>query len=59
MNLLFFNVAIAIGWLMVLIGTLLVNIAGGLVVGGVLLLALTFLGARMAGVYAPRAKGDG
>lgn len=59
MNLMFFNIAVAVGWLMVLIGALLVSVAGGLIGGGALLLVLTFAGARMAGVYAPRAKGDG
>ena len=59
MNLLFFNIAIAIGWLMVLAGACLLNVPAGLIVAGLLLLALTFAGARMAGVYVPRAKDEG
>lgn len=57
MNLMLFNIAVAIGWLMVLIGVCLFSIPVGLIVGGALLLALTFAGAWMAGIYAKR-KGE-
>jgi hypothetical protein len=57
MNLMFFNIAVAIGWLMVLAGACMFSAPAGLIVGGALLLALTFAGARMAGVYAKR-KGE-
>lgn len=56
MNLRLFNIAIALGWLMVLAGGCLLSVAWGMVGAGLLLLALTIAGARWAGVYAPRAK---
>ena len=58
MNLRIFNIAIAIGWLMVLAGGCLISVSWGLVGAGLLLLALTIGGARLAGVYAPQHKGD-
>lgn len=59
MNLLFFNIAIAVGWLMVLIGVCLVNLPAGLIVAGALLLLITFAGARLAGLYARRTMDEG
>lgn len=53
MNITIFNLALMAGWLLVLIGGCLINVGGGLVVGGVLLIALTLLLARTAGLYAP------
>lgn len=59
MNLLFFNIAVAVGWLMVLVGACLLSVPAGLIFAGALLLALTFAGARLAGVYTPRPKDEG
>lgn len=54
-----FNLAILLGWLLVTIGGCLLNIGAGLVAGGLLLLAITFAVARMAGIYATQAEKDG
>lgn len=59
MNLRIFNIAVAVGWLMVLAGGCLVSVPWGLVGAGLLLLGLTVAGARYAGVYVSRAKGEG
>ncbi|HUX23216.1 MAG TPA: hypothetical protein VMV87_01240 [Burkholderiales bacterium] len=56
MNALVFNACLLIGWLMALAGGCLVNPAYGLLGGGLLLLLLTILMARMGGIYQPRAK---
>jgi hypothetical protein len=55
MNARIFNVAMLIGWLMAVAGGCLASLAYGLIGGGLLLLALTLLGARMGGVYMPKA----
>jgi len=49
MSLVTFNVCIALGWLMVVIGGALVHPALGLTCGGLLLLLLTFVALRLAG----------
>lgn len=53
MNLNVFNIALALGWLLVLIGGCLVHFGAGLAVGGLLLLGITFVVARMGGIYTP------
>ncbi|HET7592618.1 MAG TPA: hypothetical protein VFK00_06390 [Rhodanobacteraceae bacterium] len=58
MNVAVFDIALALGWAMVTAGALLANIPCGLIVGGVLLLGLTFASAWLGGVYARR-KDDG
>lgn len=53
MSLNVFNIALALGWLLVLVGGCLVHLGAGLAVGGLLLLGMTFAVARMGGIYAP------
>lgn len=54
MNIYVLNASLLIGWLMVLVGGCLINLAWGLVGSGVLLLILSMFSARFAGVYLPR-----
>ena len=54
MNLLVFNACMLLGWLMVLIGACLASLPYGLVASGLLLLALTVLGVRVAGIAIQR-----
>lgn len=58
MNVAVFDIALALGWAMVTAGALLASIPVGLIVGGALLLGLTFASAWLGGVYAHR-KGNG
>lgn len=58
MNLIVFNVALLIGWLMVLIGCCMLHLAAGLAASGLLLIVLTIYMLRLAGVYA-RKKTEG
>jgi len=51
-----FNIAILIGWLLVLIGGCLLDVALGLAFAGLLLLGLTLTLARLAGLYRPAPK---
>lgn len=55
MNARIFNAALLIGWLMAVAGGCLANIPYGLIGGGLLLLILTLLTARMGGIYTPKA----
>lgn len=56
MNLHIFNAALIAGWLMVLSGAMLINTGAGLVLGGLLLLALVFISVHLAGgVYSGKA----
>ena len=55
MNARIFNLCIALGWLLVVAGACLVSVSAGLIVGGVLMLVITILLARFAGV----SRGDG
>ena len=48
-----FNIAILIGWVLVLLGGCLIDLAAGLAGAGLLLILLTIYLARMAGVYRP------
>lgn len=56
MSLKAFNLAILAGWLLVLIGGCLLNLGAGLTIAGLLLIGLTLLLARLAGVYASKEK---
>lgn len=58
MNLLVFNASLLVGWALVLVGGCMLNLGAGLIGGGVLLLLIVLLCARMGGVYAPR-KAEG
>ena len=49
MNVNIFNFCLLIGWLLVSGGGLILNFGGGLILAGVLLLALSFFSVRMAG----------
>lgn len=52
-----FNACLLIGWLLALAGGVLVNLGVGLAAGGLLLIALVLLSARMAGgLYMPGEK---
>lgn len=55
MNLLHFNIAVLLGWLLVSAGALLVSVGYGLVASGVMLIVLTFALARMGGLYGSKA----
>ena len=49
-----FNACLLVGWLLVLGGSVLLNVGAGLAVGGVLLIVLGMISARMAGgLYVP------
>lgn len=54
MNAIVFNVSLLIGWIMVLVGACMRDLAIGLVAGGVLLLVIVALVVRMGGVYVPK-----
>ena len=56
MNARVLNGCLALGWLMFVGGCCLVKVAFGLAAGGLLLLGLTILMARLGGIYLP--KGD-
>lgn len=58
MNVLVFNIALLLGWAMVTAGCALVGLWVGLVVGGLLLLVLTVLAARLAGGIYSNRTGD-
>ena len=44
-----FNVCLLVGWLLALVGGVMVNAGVGLACAGVLLIALTFVAVRVAG----------
>lgn len=56
MNAYIFNACLLLGWLLVLAGGCLFNVAAGLVGAGLLLLVLVVLVARHAGVYVPKKR---
>jgi hypothetical protein len=56
MNAYVFNISLLAGWAMVLIGACMINLAAGLVAGGLLLLVLVALCVRIGGVYMPKAE---
>jgi hypothetical membrane protein len=52
MHLYVYNTALLLGWLLVLVGGVLLHPAAGLVAAGLLLLILVFLTVWLGGVYA-------
>ncbi|WP_316150445.1 hypothetical protein [Cupriavidus sp. BIC8F] len=58
MNVHLFNGCLLAGWLLALVGGCLLNVGAGLVGGGLLLIALVFVVARVAGVYVPKKDAD-
>jgi hypothetical protein len=49
-----FNACLMVGWLLALVGGVMLNPGAGLVVAGVLLVALALLGVRLSGgLYVP------
>jgi hypothetical protein len=54
-----FNAAVLIGWLLVLVGGVLIHPGAGLLSAGLLMLVLVFVTARMAGgIYAQTGDGE-
>ena len=51
MNLLTFNIALLLGWLLASAGGILLNTGAGLLLAGLLLIALTLFSARRFGLY--------
>lgn len=51
MNIKHFNIAVLLGWLLTSVGAMLLNLGAGLVVSGMLLLALTFSLIRIGGLH--------
>jgi hypothetical protein len=51
-----FNTCLLLGWLLFLAGAVLVHVGYGLAASGVLLLLLTLVSARIAGIQAPGAR---
>lgn len=58
MNAIIFNASLLIGWLMVLVGACLRDLAAGLVAGGLLLLVIVALVVRIGGVYMSKPRID-
>lgn len=60
MNPIIFNTCLALGWALIVVGvSLLHSVAAGLIAGGVLLVGVTLLLARWAGVTPPKPKDPG
>ena len=53
MNLLTFNIALLLGWLLASAGGIWLNVGAGLLLAGLLLIALTLFSARRFGLYLP------
>lgn len=54
-----FNACLLIGWLLVLVGGVLIHPGAGLLTAGLLMLVLVFVTARQAGgIYAPARDGE-
>lgn len=47
-----FNISILLGWLLVTIGGMILNVGAGLLISGILLLFLTAALSRLAGLFA-------
>ncbi len=58
MNLLTFNIALLLGWLLASSGGIILNIGAGLLLCGLLLIALTLFSARRFGLYLTGQKED-
>lgn len=60
MNPIIFNTCLALGWALIVLGvSLLHSVAAGLIAGGVLLVSVTLLLARWAGVMSKKTKDQG
>lgn len=53
MNAYIFNICLLLGWLLVLAGGVLLNLGGGLIFAGLLLLLIVLVVTRMVGIYVP------
>ncbi|HDR9185276.1 TPA: hypothetical protein QDB06_005917 [Burkholderia vietnamiensis] len=58
MNANIFNACLLIGWLLALAGGIWLNPGVGLAAGGLLLIVIAFVVARVAGIYVPQKEGD-
>ena len=58
MNLLTFNIALLLGWLLASSGGIILNTGAGLLLSGLLLIALTLFSARRFGLYLTDPKED-
>lgn len=58
MNVKVFNLCLALGWLMVLAGGVVVHVGWGIAIAGALLLLLTLSSAYLAGLQASKGKPD-
>jgi hypothetical protein len=56
MNVHLFNLTLLLGWLLVLVGGVIINVGAGLAAGGLLLILLVFAVFRISGIYVPNAK---
>ncbi|MFM0506678.1 hypothetical protein [Paraburkholderia sp. RL17-373-BIF-A] len=54
MNAHIFNICLLIGWLLSLAGGVLLNLGGGMIFAGLLLLAIVLVVTRMVGIYVPK-----
>lgn len=59
MNIQLFNASLLIGWLLVLVGGLLLSPGWGLAGSGLLLIGLVLVVSRIAGIYAAPASKEG
>jgi hypothetical protein len=51
LNIKIFNICLLIGWLMVTIGGMLLNVGAGLCIGGALLIGLTIVMSKIGGLF--------
>ncbi|MFM0256091.1 hypothetical protein [Paraburkholderia sediminicola] len=56
MNAHIFNICLLIGWLLALAGGVLLNLGGGMIFAGLLLLAIVLVVTRMVGIYVPKSE---
>ena len=54
MNITFFNICIALGWAFATAGAMVLNIGAGLLTGGLLMMGITLLLARIGGLHGGR-----
>lgn len=52
-----FNTLLLAGWLLVLIGGMVINVGAGIAFAGALMIALTIFCARIGGLHAPKDEG--
>jgi drug/metabolite transporter (DMT)-like permease len=51
LNIKIFNICLLIGWLMVTIGGMILNVGAGLCIGGALLIGLTIIMSKIGGLF--------